>query len=205
MLSVMMAQTLLTAARRINPRKSRLPVLFFVTDAARCPDPVRVAQHLPRGVGIILRHYDAPDRAGLAHALSRVAHARGLMLVIAADPKLARAVRAHGVHWPEGLMPLAQGRRHGFVTVAAHSEKALIRARIIGADAALLSPVFPTRSGAEKHPLGVVRFAMLAHRAGLPVYALGGISGLTARRLLGSGAAGLAAVDAFQKLSGADR
>jgi thiamine-phosphate pyrophosphorylase len=204
MLSAMTAGTLLSAARRINAtrhgagrRWKRLPVLIFVTDERRCPDPVRIAGSLPRGAAIIFRHYDAPDRAGLALRLAQVCRARGLMLLIAGDPGLARQVRAQGVHWPEGLMRRARRRHSGIVTVAAHSEAALIRARSIGADAALLSPVFPTRSGAEKKPLGLMRFAALVHRARLPVYALGGVSAVTARRLAGSGAAGLAAVDAF--------
>ncbi len=45
--------------------------------------------------------------------------------------------------------------------------------------------------------MGAIRFAVLVRRAGLPVYALGGINAETAPRLLGSGAAGLAAVGAF--------
>src|SRR5262249_39848638 len=108
MLPVMTAKTLLSAARRINVQAGRrvvgLPTLFFVTDEARCPEPFSVARGLPRGTGIILRHYGAADRANLAARLARLARARGLILLIAADPKLARQVRAHGVHWPEGLM-----------------------------------------------------------------------------------------------------
>jgi thiamine-phosphate pyrophosphorylase len=178
-----------------------MPALFFVTDALRIPDPVPIAQRLPRGAGIILRHYEAPDRAALAHRLAAVSRSRGLVLLIAADPGLARAVRADGVHWPEALMRDARRSCIGLVTVAAHDAKALIRARSIGADAALLSPVFATRSGAHKHPLGPLRFAALARLSPVPVYALGGISASSARRLLHSGAVGLAAVDAF--LSGA--
>src|SRR5262249_19616166 len=101
------------------------------------------------------------------------------------------------VHWPDALMHRALARRNGIMTVAAHGAAALIRARSIGADAALLSPVFPTQSGADKTPLGPVRFAALVHKARLPIYALGGISHQTAHRLFGSGAAGFAAVEAF--------
>jgi len=196
-----MSETLLKAARRINAqarRKTRgLPALFFVTDEARTPDPVRIAQALPRGTGIIFRHYGAPDRAALAHRLAKVSRARGLVLLIGADPALARQVRAQGVHWPEGLMARAQARRCGFTTAAAHDGRALIRIRNIGSDAAFLSPVFATRSGAQKRPLGILRFTALTRMSRVPVYALGGISPSTAKRLLNSGAVGLAAVDAF--------
>jgi thiamine monophosphate synthase len=40
-----------------------------------------------------------------------------------------------------------------------------------------------------------VRFAALVRRAGLPVYALGGVTPQNAPRLLSSGAAGLAMVE----------
>jgi thiamine-phosphate pyrophosphorylase len=182
------------AARRGAPR---LPVLFFVTDMSRTADPVAVALRLPRGAGILLRHYGAAGRAALARRLASVARARGLRLLIAADPPLARAVGACGVHWPEALMHRARGRRAGLTTVAAHGWAGLVRARRVGADAAFLSPVFPTKSGADKHPLGVLRFSALAHASPVPVYALGGITEAAARRLMGSGAAGLAAVDAL--------
>ena len=197
-----MSGTLINAARWINAqakRKTRgLPALFFVTDATRTPDPAGIAETLPRGTGVILRHYGVKDRAALARTLARIARKRGLILLIAGDPALARLVRADGVHWPEGLMARAR-HRFGFTTVAAHDAKALIRLRRIGADAALLSPVFATRSGAEKRLLGVLRFSALARQSAVPVYALGGVSASTAKRLLRSGAAGLAAVDAFHK------
>jgi thiamine-phosphate pyrophosphorylase len=81
------------------------------------------------------------------------------------------------------------------VTAAAHSMPALIRARRAGADAALLSAVFQSRSPSAGRPLGPMRFADLVRRAGLPVYALGGVKTKNAPRLLGSGAAGLAMVE----------
>jgi thiamine-phosphate pyrophosphorylase len=42
-----------------------------------------------------------------------------------------------------------------------------------------------------------LRFAQLVRGARTPVYALGGVNGGTARRLMHSGAAGLAAVEAL--------
>jgi thiamine-phosphate pyrophosphorylase len=46
--------------------------------------------------------------------------------------------------------------------------------------------------------MGPVRFAALARAAGRPVYALGGVTNETARRLLSTGAAGLAGIQAFR-------
>ena len=119
--------------------------------------------------------------------------------MVGADPALARKVGAAGVHLPERRVAEAPGLvRSGLrVTVAAHGAGALARAKRFGCHAALLSPVFASRSPSAGRPLGPVRFARLTRQAGLPVYALGGIDGKTAKRLLGSGAAGLAAVEAF--------
>ncbi len=87
-------------------------------------------------------------------------------------------------------------RRPGWIlTGAAHDARALKRAQRAGLDAALMSPVFSSRSPSAHGQLGAVRFASLARGAGLPVYALGGVNGRTAPRLLSTGAAGLAAVD----------
>jgi thiamine-phosphate pyrophosphorylase len=83
------------------------------------------------------------------------------------------------------------------VTTAAHSLRAARRARAAGADAAVVSAVFPSRSPSAGAPMGPLRLAALARAAGLPVYALGGVNEATARRLKDLPLAGLAAVDAF--------
>ena len=66
-----------------------------------------------------------------------------------------------------------------------------------GCDAALVSAVFESRSPSAGRPIGPRRFARLVRTAGLPVYALGGVDARTARRLLDTGAVGLAAVEGF--------
>jgi len=161
-------------------------------------DPRMIARKLPRGTGIVLRHYGVSDRAVLARDLSQIARARNLVLFIAGDPKLATAVGAAGVHWPEGRLPA----RHDYgirlwISAAAHSPRAILRARRMGAHAVFVSPLFPTRSGAEKKPIGPLKFGQWSRAAGLPAYALGGINGDNARRLMGTGAAGVAAIGAF--------
>ena len=121
-------------------------------------------------------------------------------LLVGAD---ALRLAGAGVHLPERMArrtgPLKRARPGVTVTVAAHSLPALIRARRAGADAALLSTVFESRSPSAGRPLGPVRFAALVRQAGLPVYALGGVKTKNAPRLLGSGAAGLAMVDGLLK------
>jgi thiamine-phosphate pyrophosphorylase len=188
-------RTARTLSRRVHGRKA-LPPLILVTDPDRTPDPVALAERLPRGAGIIFRGFGRPGARETAHALGAVARKRGLVLLIGAD---AVRVPGAGVHLPERLArragALKRSRPGLTVTVAAHSLPALIRARRYGADAALLSAVFPSRSPSAGRPLGPVRFAALVRQAGLPVYALGGVKTENAPRLKGSGAAGLAMVE----------
>ena len=59
--------------------------LYFMTDSVRTPDPVQIAERLPRGTAVILRHYDKPERYHLAESIKRVCQARSLILIIAGD------------------------------------------------------------------------------------------------------------------------
>ena len=197
----MVNEALATAARRLRAvrrTQTALPALIYMTDDVRTPDPVPVATRLPRGAAVILRHYQHPGREDLARALMKVARARGLLVLIGADPGLAYRVRAAGVHWPEALVHPRLRQPGWIVTAAAPSLPALVKARRAGVDAALVSPVFATGSGAAKMPLGVLRFAGLAAVAPLPVYALGGIDVRNARRLRHTGASGFAGIAGFE-------
>ncbi|MBF0094839.1 MAG: thiamine phosphate synthase [Alphaproteobacteria bacterium] len=187
----------------LNSRAHRsgraLPSLLLLTDDRRGPDPLAAARSLPRGAGVVLRSASGPVRESLARALSIVCRRRGLFLIVSEDWRLAAEVGAHGLHLPERLarVPpaarvwLSRGR---LLTAAAHSPAALARAGRIGADAALLSPVFPTESHPGAAGIGRVRFAAWTRAAPVPVYALGGLREKTILGLVDSGAVGLATV-----------
>ncbi len=199
-------------ALELNARAGRenpLAPLFFVTDPARTPDPVAIAGRMPRGAGLIYRAFGAENRLERARALAAVARARGLLFLVGADAELALACGADGVHLPERA--LAQGpalrRAHpGWrLTGAAHGAEALAAAAHARLDAALVSPVFASRSPSAGTALGVEGFATLARGAALPVYALGGVTAATALRLIDTGAAGLAAVEGVAEAFGPGR
>jgi thiamine-phosphate pyrophosphorylase len=194
------------AARRMRARaklaageRRRLPLLLFVTDPERTPEPENVAARLPRGAAVIFRAFGAPDAVARGRALKAIARRRGLLLLVGADPELARRIGADGVHLPERSARRAGALRRTspgwIVTAAAHGRPAVLGAFRAGADAVLLSPVFASRSPSAKGALGPVRFAALVRAAPGPVYALGGVDAAGARRLANSGAAGVAAVD----------
>lgn len=200
--------TVASAARSLNSRAKkghrRLPPLILVTDEARLPDPRRAIMALPPGSGVIFRHYGIADRAKLALGLAALCRRRQLLFIVAGDARLAVRVRAGGLHLRErdlgfAIPPFA---RRLLVTAAAHSRRSLVRAGRLGADAALVSPVFATKSHAGASPLGVLRFAFLARQSPIPVYALGGIDAANARRLAGSAAVGIAALGALSVVRG---
>jgi len=194
-------EKLARVARALNARDGRhnLPALILMTDQARLPDPVAAARFLPRGSAVILRHTDAGMRAVLGRALAAIARERGLLLLVAGDARLASELGAHGLHLPEARSREAAHwhalRPSWLITAAAHSVRGLTVARLAGADAALLAPVFATPSHPDRQPLGVLRVRLLAARAGLPVYALGGINARTIARLKDARLAGIAAIE----------
>ena len=156
---------------------------------------------LPRGAGVVYRAFGAAKAVEEGRRLVRIARRRRLVVLAGADAALAARIGADGVHLPERLAGkarhLRRARPHWLVTCAAHSRAAIVRARLSGADAVFVSPVFASASPSAVRPIGPVRFAGLVSSARLPVYALGGVNADTARRLAPSGAVGFAAVEAL--------
>lgn len=192
-----------SAERRLGRRVRALPPLILMTEPDRTPDPAASAQRLPPGSAVIYRSFGAADAYDVGRRLAAVARSRGLILLVGADASLARKIGAQGVHLPERLGHRARALRSvwpaALITVAAHSRWAVRRAARLGADAVLLSSVFPSDSPSAGSPLGRARFAAIARAAGVPVYALGGVDMKNAPELLGSGAVGIAAVSALTR------
>ena len=174
--------------------------LWFLTDPVRSPDPVAVAKRLPAGAVVVFRAFGAADAMAVGVALRRVTLARRQTLLIGADPMLAKALRADGVHLPERLWRLAPRLRHAhprwIVTAAAHG-RAAAHTAARQFDAVLVSAIFASSSPSAGRPIGAVRLARLARQAKAPVVALGGIKGRTAARAAGGGIYGLAAIEAL--------
>lgn len=164
-------------------RAKPLPDLWLISDARNDAGLEAALAALPRGSGLIYRHYHLPDaeRHARFRALRRVARARGHVTVLADSALTAREWGADGIYGsPRALVP----RRRGLIHLAtAHDMAELGLAARLGADAALLSPVFPTQSHPGGRVLGAARFGLLARQAGLPVIALGGMTPDRARAL----------------------
>jgi thiamine-phosphate pyrophosphorylase len=184
-------------ARRLNKAcgKPGLPPLLLLTDPKRTPDPLAAAARLPRGAGVIYRHFGAPDRAVIARRLALLCRRRGMKLLIGADATLAGRVGASGVHLPERLARLAPSLRRRrpdwLIALAAHRPGRVPP----DVDALILAPLLPSASPSAARPLGARRGGAIAARAQAPVYALGGISARSIARTRLGAFAGIAAIE----------
>ncbi|MBL4908112.1 MAG: thiamine phosphate synthase [Sneathiella sp.] len=181
----------------------QLPVAFYFTDDQRDADPLDIASSLPQGSGIVFRHYNSEQRAETAILLSKICKNRDLTLLISKTPALAAATKSAGCHIPEYLIqqiPLMKMRfpRLTF-TAACHSERSLHLAAACKADAAFLSPIFPTASHPGVSSLGAVRAALIKSRVSLPVYGLGGVNVQNWRQLSSLQFSGFGAISTFEE------
>jgi thiamine-phosphate pyrophosphorylase len=190
------SRKMLSAIRQVQGSEYAPDVpLLFPTDPQRTPDILGTTARLPRGSGVIFRHFGAAERVETAFALTELCYSRGLVCLIAADPALALHVGAHGVHWPEARLGEARRYRGMFTyqTASAHSRRAIWRAAKAGMDAALVSAVFPSNSPSAGRPIGAARFRHLAQTSPLSLYALGGVTPYTSGKIASFG--GIAAIE----------
>lgn len=150
-----------------------LPQIWLLSDARNDVVLERQLRQLPRGSGFVFRHYhlSEEDRHARWKALARIARARGITAILSGTARQARRWGADGAYGADRKATLA----------TAHSLREL--RRVSGAQAVLLSPVFPTRSHPGAKALGTLRFRLLASRSPVPVIALGGMSKAANRRL----------------------
>jgi thiamine-phosphate pyrophosphorylase len=145
-------------------------------------------ERLPRGGGVVFRHYglELADRRALFARVVRTARRRGLVLIRAGAERLGRG--EDGVH----------GRRgYGLRTWPAHDRREAVTAIRAGADAVFVSPVFATRSHPGARALGRSRLGLMLRGLPVPIIALGGMNAQRAASLQPLGIYGWAAIDAW--------
>jgi thiamine-phosphate pyrophosphorylase len=171
------------------PRRHPLPRLWLMTDERMGDGLWDALDRLPRGGGVVFRHYGlAPsERRALFARVLKAARRRGLMVVRAGIQPLRGEA---GVHARRG---------RGLRTAPAHNRREAVAAIRAGADALFVSPAFSTRSHPGARALGRVRFGLLIRGLGVPVIALGGMDARKAASLRPFGIHGWAAIDAWTK------
>ena len=164
------------------PKGGPLPALWLLSDARNDAVLETVLRRLPRGSGFIFRHYhlDTDARRQRFDQLRRIARRFGHQVVLSGNVELARRWGADGTY---GSTHRLRGVRGLLRITTAHDLREIGMANRLGADAIMLSPVFPTRSHPGAPTLGPLRFRLLAQHATMPVIALGGMDASRAKRL----------------------
>lgn len=168
-------------------RRHPLPRLWLMTDERIGEALWEALERLPRGAGVVFRHYATPadERRRMLAKIARIARRRGLALVAAGE-----GAAAHGSH---GRRPRRTGALH---TRSAHTRREALAAQRAGADAIFVSPVYPTRSHPGARPLGRIGLRLMIRGLQVPVIALGG---MTAHRARSLPIYGWAAIDAWTR------
>ena len=180
---------------------------YLITDAHYgCPTPGAFAKKLDdifRAYAVdyaLYRDKENPDYTRFAAAFVDVCQAHGVRAMLHRDVALALALGADGVHLTSAQFgAVAQAKADGlFTVVSTHSPVEVAHAAAEGADAATYSPIFA--SPGKGAPKGLDDLNETAGRIGLPIIALGGITGaeeISAVRA--AGAAGFASIRYFSK------
>lgn len=167
-----------------------LPRTWLMTDERMGDRLFAAIRRLPRGSGIVVRHYSLSlgERRRLFTAVQRYAAPRGHVVLRAGAERLGR--REDGTHNAPGAGP-------GLGTLAVHNWEELRRARRLTPDLIFASPIHVSRShpGAAAMPRTTLR-TILRH-APCGVIALGGMTAHRASRLERLGIAGWSGIDVW--------
>ena len=206
--------------------------LYAITDRSLLSIPTGLTG--PAALGVIARKWaeagvayiqvrekdlSTDELAAWSEAVVKAAKGTATRVLMNGTPRSAVAVNAHGVHLPAGWTADAiraarnvfdQHKSLATISVACHSDAEVVRARDLGADVALLSPVFEKRlrqpSSEESAPaesttrpgMGLAVFRDACRLAApLPIFALGGVTAANAPQCVEAGAAGIAAIRLF--------
>lgn len=189
-------------------RAVMLPTEYLIT--GKEPDDERFASLLERALRedsirlVQLRAKSLDDAAYVARAERALKLCReyGAKLLLNGEPTLLDQVDADGIHLTSARLmqldrrPIAENK---WLSASTHDQKQLSQAAVLGCDFVTLSPLRTTPSHPEVAPMGWHDFQQLVERAGMPVFALGGMTRFDANHARAVGAQGIASIRDFWK------
>ncbi|MAG53222.1 MAG: MutT family pyrophosphohydrolase [Halomonas sp.] len=189
-------------------RAVMLPTEYLITGEE--PDDERFASLLERALRedsirlVQLRAKSLDDAAYVARAERALKLCReyGAKLLLNGEPTLLDRVDADGIHLTSARLmqldrrPIAENK---WLSASTHDQKQLSQAAVLGCDFVTLSPLRTTPSHPEVAPMGWHDFQQLVERAGMPVFALGGMTRFDANHARAVGAQGIASIRDFWK------
>lgn len=177
----------------MSRRHLALPRVWMLTDERQGDALWAALDRLPKGAGVIVRHYSLQEKE--RRAMARRIARRGMFVAYSGSENAARqagAIAVYGAAKTPGRLPRL---------FPVHNRREIIAAKRAGAALLLLSPVFPTRSHPGARALGPLRFGTLARTVQTPAIALGGMTPNRFKRLKSLGSHGWAAIDAWMEKS----
>lgn len=176
----------------MQPRQQSWPRAWLMTDERMGDQLWDAIGRLPRGAGVVVRHYSLGPRAReeLAARIALAADRRGIIFAIARDAELAELLRAPLVHNPTAPTDLPFSR-------SVHCVQDALDARAERAALVFVSPVFATRSHPGQEPLGLRLATSIARAAAVPAIGLGGVTSEEFAPLEREGFYGWAGIDAW--------
>ncbi|MEN8720601.1 MAG: Nudix family hydrolase [Oceanococcaceae bacterium] len=184
-------------------RALQLPIMLPITRAdARLPDLLEDARFWADQGWITARlRLPARDDAAYWHTYAQLRSAAPtLQWIVDRNPQRALDEGAAGYHASTAAARALAVRPVPFpfwFGVSAHSQAQWEKARALGADYALLSPVAPTATHPDAPALGWDTFARIVAAGSLPTYALGGVGPADRARARSAWGQGVAGIRAF--------
>ena len=175
---------------------STLPRLWLFTDQRNDSQLERAILRMPRGSGIVFRHYHLDDssRRKRFETVRKQARRRGHIVFLAGSPALARLWRADGIH---GRISRRSANRGLLCSAPVHNPREIHQANRAGAAIFFLSPIFVTASHPGQRPLNPLQARRLTALCKGGVIFLGGMNRRLYRARKMQRIHGWAAIDAL--------
>jgi thiamine-phosphate pyrophosphorylase len=180
-----------------RPRSPESWRLYAILDtgyfAGRDPADL-AAQMIEGGVDIIqlrAKGVAEDEVRGMARSICSVTRRAGIPLIVNDHPRVAKAVKADGVHIGQDDGTIASARAiiggKGWVGRSTHTLDQALEAEKEGADCIGVGPVFATPTKPEAAPVGLDLVRLVAGRVRIPFFCIGGIKLENAPEVIAAG------------------